>query len=42
MTAVDMNYYLVLGVQHEADAATIRGAFRALARRYHPDAGEGS
>lgn len=37
-----MNYYVVLGVPHEADTATIRGAFRALARRYHPDAGEGS
>lgn len=37
-----MNYYLVLGVPHEADAATIRGAFRVLVRRYHPDAGEGA
>jgi curved DNA-binding protein CbpA len=31
-----------LGVSHDADAETIRSAFRALARRYHPDAGEGS
>jgi molecular chaperone DnaJ len=37
-----MNYYLLLGVSHDADAETIRSAFRALARRYHPDAGEGS
>jgi curved DNA-binding protein CbpA len=37
-----MNYYLVLGVPQDADAETIRSAFRALARRYHPDAGEGS
>lgn len=37
-----MNYYLLLGVPPHADADTIRSAFRALARRYHPDAGEGS
>jgi curved DNA-binding protein CbpA len=37
-----MNYYLLLGIPHDADSDTIRSAFRALARRYHPDAGEGS
>ena len=37
-----MNYYLLLGVPQDADADMIRSAFRALARRYHPDAGEGS
>jgi curved DNA-binding protein CbpA len=37
-----MNYYVVLGVPPDADADTIRSAFRVLARRYHPDAGEGS
>jgi curved DNA-binding protein CbpA len=37
-----MNYYLLLGVPQDADADTIRSAFRALARRYHPDVGEGS
>jgi curved DNA-binding protein CbpA len=37
-----VNYYLVLGVPQDADADTIRRAFRALARRYHPDAGQGS
>ena len=37
-----MNYYLLLGVPQDADADTIRSAFRALARRYHPDAGEGA
>jgi curved DNA-binding protein CbpA len=37
-----MNYYLLLGVPRDADAETIRSAFRVLARRYHPDAGEGS
>jgi curved DNA-binding protein CbpA len=37
-----MNYYLLLGVPRDADPEAIRSAFRALARRYHPDAGEGS
>src|SRR4051794_26825547 len=29
--------YAVLGVDPEADTATIRRAYRALARRHHPD-----
>src|ERR1700730_18999480 len=37
-----MNYYVVLGVPQSADTDSIRRSFRALARRYHPDAGEGS
>ncbi len=37
-----MNYYVVLGIAEDADVDTIRSAFRALARRYHPDAGPGS
>lgn len=37
-----MNYYVVLGIAEDADSGTIRSAFRALARRYHPDAGPGS
>jgi curved DNA-binding protein CbpA len=37
-----MDYYLLLGISPDADADTIRSAFRTLARRYHPDAGEGS
>jgi curved DNA-binding protein CbpA len=37
-----MNYYVLLGVPPDADADTIRSAFRVLARRYHPDAGQGS
>ena len=37
-----MNYYVLLGISQDADADTIRRAFRTLARRYHPDAGEGS
>ena len=31
------DYYGVLGVPQDADAATIKKAFRRLARRYHPD-----
>ena len=37
-----MNYYVVLGIAQDADSDAIRSAFRALARRYHPDAGAGS
>ena len=37
-----MNCYVVLGIAEDADSDTIRSAFRALARRYHPDAGAGS
>jgi DnaJ-class molecular chaperone len=37
-----MNFYVVLGIAEDADSETIRSAFRALARRYHPDAGAGS
>ena len=37
-----MDYYLVLGIAEDADAETVRSAFRALARRFHPDVGAGS
>jgi curved DNA-binding protein CbpA len=37
-----MSYYVILGVPVNADAATIRRAFRGLVRQYHPDAGAGS
>jgi curved DNA-binding protein CbpA len=37
-----MDYYVVLGIADDADDETIRSAFRALARRYHPDVGAGS
>ena len=37
-----MNYYVVLGIAEDADSDAIRSAFRALARRYHPDTGAGS
>jgi len=31
------DYYEVLGVPRDADADTIRRAYRKLARKYHPD-----
>jgi len=34
---VQGDYYEVLGVARDADAKTIKDAFRQLARRYHPD-----
>jgi len=37
-----MDYYVVLGIGQDADEETIRSAFRALARRYHPDVGAGA
>jgi curved DNA-binding protein CbpA len=37
-----MNYYVVLGIAEDADEDAVRTAFRALARRYHPDTGDGS
>ena len=36
-----MDYYAVLRIAEDADEETIRSAFRALARRYHPDVGAG-
>jgi curved DNA-binding protein CbpA len=38
----NMNYYVLLGIRRDSDHETIRSAFRALVRRYHPDAGAGS
>jgi curved DNA-binding protein CbpA len=37
-----MDYYVVLGIAEDADEEMIRSAFRAAARRYHPDVGAGS
>jgi curved DNA-binding protein CbpA len=37
-----MNYYEILEVSTNSDEDTIKSAFRRLARRYHPDVGEGS
>src|SRR5690349_25070382 len=35
--ADEIDYYAVLGLPPSADDATIRLAYRRLARRYHPD-----
>jgi hypothetical protein len=41
--ADELDYYALLQIPHDADAATVRLAFRRLARLYHPDvAGSGS
>ena len=37
-----MSFYTVLGIPRDADEEMIRSAYRALARRYHPDRGSGS
>ncbi len=33
----ELDYYTLLGVERDADPSQIRKAFRAFARRYHPD-----
>src|SRR5436305_14222261 len=37
-----VDLYAVLGIPQDADEATIRSAYKILARRYHPDSGAGS
>ena len=37
-----MTFYAILGIPPDADEETIRTAYKALARQYHPDVGEGS
>lgn len=37
MPCEDLDYYKVLGVARDADAETIKHAFKELARKYHPD-----
>lgn len=37
-----MNYYELLGVSQDADAATIKAAFRKKAKKYHPDVNQGN
>src|SRR3954451_24677423 len=38
---IEKDYYAALGVPKGADKATIRKAYRKLARQFHPDANAG-
>ncbi len=39
---IEKDLYAILGVPRDADESEIRSAHRALAKKYHPDAGTGS
>ena len=41
MAETKRDYYEVLGVDKTADDATIKKAYRSLAKKYHPDANPG-
>jgi curved DNA-binding protein CbpA len=37
-----LNHYLLLGIPPDADQQRIKAAYRSLAKRFHPDANQGS
>ena len=41
MAEAKRDYYEVLGVGRDADDAAIKKAYRALAKKYHPDMNPG-
>ena len=41
MAEAKRDYYEVLGVSKDADEATLKKAYRALAKKYHPDMNPG-
>lgn len=41
MSTQNRDFYKVIGVPRSADAATIKSAYRKLAKKYHPDANPG-
>ena len=41
MAETKRDYYEALGVEKDADEATLKKAYRALAKKYHPDANPG-